>query len=62
MALAVVERWPFYRGLNNSQCMDCPSGQNKGCRDSLKRWPGIVAVRLYTNCCSVRVLVDCTHK
>ena len=29
MALAVVERWPLYRGLNNSQCMDCPSGQNK---------------------------------
>ena len=29
MALAVVERWPLYRSLNKSQCMDCPSGQNK---------------------------------
>ena len=29
MALAVVERWPLYRGLNKSQCMDYPSGQIK---------------------------------
>ena len=29
MALAVVERWPLYRGLNKSQSMDYPSGQNK---------------------------------
>ena len=29
MALAVVERWLLYRGLNKSQCMDCPSGQNR---------------------------------
>ena len=29
MSVAVVERWPLWRGLNKSKCVNCPPGQNK---------------------------------
>ena len=37
VAVAVVERWPLWRGLNKSQCVDCPPGQNK--LAVVERWP-----------------------
>ena len=43
MSVAVVERWPFWRGLNKSQFMDCPPVQNKVA--VVERWP-LLEVRL----------------
>ena len=43
VAVAVVERWPLWRGLNKSKCVDCPPGQNKVA--VVQRWP-LVEVRL----------------
>ena len=43
MSVAVVEKWPFWRGLNKSQCMDCPPVQNKVA--VVERWP-LLEVRL----------------
>ena len=43
MAVAVVERWPLWRGLNESKCVDCPLGQNKV--GVVERWP-LVEIRL----------------
>ena len=37
VAVAVVERWPLWRGLNKSKCVDCPPGQNKVA--VVERWP-----------------------
>ena len=37
MAVAVVERWPLWRGLNKSKCVDCPPVQNK--LAVVERWP-----------------------
>ena len=32
VAVAVVERWPLLRGLNKSQCMNCPPKKRGHCR------------------------------
>ena len=31
VAIAVVERWPLLRGLNNSQCIDCTPQKTGHC-------------------------------
>ena len=33
MAVAVVERWLWLRGLNKSQCMNCPPQKSGHCRE-----------------------------
>ena len=30
---------PLWRGLNKSQCKDCPPGQKKSGRNNVERWP-----------------------
>ena len=47
MAIAAVEGWPFWRGFNKCQCMDCPPGQKKWPPLSVvERWR-LVEVQLY---------------
>ena len=36
--VATVERWPLWRGLNKSQCMDCVSHRTKKVA-TVERWP-----------------------
>ena len=31
--MAIVERWPVYRGWNKSECMDSLLEKNDGCRE-----------------------------
>ena len=33
MAVAIVEWWPLLRGLNKSQCMNCPLKKSGCCRE-----------------------------
>ena len=40
--VATVKRWPLQRGLNKSECMDCPPQKMA----IVERWP-LVQVRLY---------------
>ena len=40
--VATVKRWPLQRGLNKSECMDCPPQKMA----TVERWP-LVQVRLY---------------
>ena len=44
MAIATVEGWPFWRGFNKCQCMDCLPGQKKAA--VVERW-WLVEVQLY---------------
>ena len=44
MSVAVVERWPLWKGLNKSKCVDCPPGQNSNVA-VVERWP-LLEVRL----------------
>ena len=43
--VAIVERWPLWRGWNKSECMDCP---RKKKRFVVESWPLVPEVRLYS--------------
>ena len=43
--VAIVERWPLWRGWNKSECMDCPRKKN---RFVVESWPLVPEVRLYS--------------
>ena len=61
MAVAVVERWPLWRGLSKSKCVNCPSGQNKVA--VVERWPEIRKFHVFIVILSRAVTVKkCTKK
>ena len=43
--VAIVQRWPLWRGWNKSDCMDCP---RKKKRFVVESWPLVPEVRLYS--------------
>ena len=43
--VAIVERWPLWRGWNKRECMDCPRKKN---RFVVESWPLVPEVRLYS--------------